>query len=197
MSLLKSRIAVAAALSASLTVMGKTAEQLLNNIAGITAMRIIETDDRGACVVFFAVGADVKVITDAKGDVRVFGDASSALGAVKRAGVGSGVAVTIRKFDPVVSVGSPLKSLINSHKFAKREAATAAVNLAAINVEKGAAEAQNWNLQVGTPKRAEYDDIAERSAIVNEWKAATDASVIAFAASLTAAGISPITYLAI
>lgn len=195
MSLSKTKIAVAAALAATVSIDGKTVEQLLNDTVGVTAMRIVETDDKGSCVIFYNVGTVSKVVTDTKGDVRVYSDSSSALGAVKRAGVGSGVAVTVRKFDQVVSVGSPVKSLINAHKFSKREAVTAAENFAAIGVQKSAAEAQNWNTQVGTPQRAEYDDIAERSAIVNEWKTLTDTRLVALAASLTAAGISPVTYL--
>lgn len=194
MSIRKNAIAAAAALSASITVAGQTAEPMLDNVGGITAMRIVETDAKGNCVLFYTVGADTKVVADLKGDVRVYGDLSLALGAVKRSKVGSAVAVSVRKFDPVVNIGSPVASLINLHKNAVREAASALTNANAIAVGKTAAEAQAWNTQVGTPERAEYDDIVARMAVVTEWKTSIDARVLALAASLAAANINPVTY---
>jgi hypothetical protein len=197
MSIRKTNIAMAAALAAGVTLAGQTAEPMLDNISGITAMRIVETDAKGACVLFYTVGTDTKVVTDLKGDVRVYGGSDLALAAVKRAGVGSAVAVSIRKFDPVVNVGSPVQSLINSHKSAVREAKSALDNRGAIVTAKAAAEAQGWNSQVGTPQRAEYDDIVTRLAVVTEWKTSIDERVNSLAASLTNAGISPVTYLPI
>lgn len=197
MSIRKTNIALAAALAASITLAGQTAEPMLDNIANITVMKIVEVDAKGACVLFYTVGTSTKVVTDLKGDVRVYGGSDLALAAVKRSGVGSAVDVSIRKFDPVVNVGNPVQSLINSHKSAVREATSALTNQTTVNTAKTAAEAQDWDTQVGTPQRAEYDDIVQRLAVVTEWKTSIDARVTALAASLTAANISPVTYLPI
>ena len=199
MSVKRSLVASAAALAASIAFAGGTVEAMLDTTQGISAMSIVETSTSGAAVLFYTVGtggaAVTKVVTDAKGDVRIYGDSASAMGAVKRAGVGSNVVVTVRKFDAPVNVGSPVKSLIASHKQAVKEAATGALNRAELLSKKTAAEAQGWNTQVGTPYRAEYDDIAGSLAIVSEWKTASDARVTSLATALTAAGINPVTYL--
>jgi leucyl aminopeptidase (aminopeptidase T) len=198
MSIKKSAVATAAALAAGMTVAGSTVEQLLDNLQGITAMKIVETDAQGRAVLFYTTGsgqtAVTKVVTDTKGDVRIYGDASSAMSAVKRAKVGSTVAVTVRKFDVSVSVGNPTQALIAAHKASVKEVANALASRTEINRSKVSAEAQDWNTQVGTPERAEYDDIVTRLSIVDEWKAAMETRVTALATALTAAGISPTTY---
>lgn len=199
MSVKKSAVATAAALAATLAFAGGMVEAQLDTTQGISAMHIVETSTSGSAVLFFTVGtggaAVTKVVTDAKGDVRIYGDSVSAMSAVKRAGVGSSVSVTVRKFDAPVNVGSPVASLIAAHKGAVKEAATGTANKAEITTKKTAAEAQGWNTQVGTPFRAEYDDIVQSLGIVETWRAASAARVTALATALTNAGISPVTYL--
>jgi hypothetical protein len=195
MSTKKYAIAVAAALAASVTIAGQSCEQLLDNTVGITAMKVIEVDASGSAVLFFTAGTDTKVVCDSLGAVRVYGDVSSAMAAIRRAKVGSGVAISVRKFDPVVTVGSPVAGLISSHKAAKKEKVLADANHAKIVTDKVAAEGQNWDDEVGTPLRAAYDDIVQRLATVGAWKAQIAARVTALSASLATAGISDVTYL--
>lgn len=194
MSVQKSAIAAAAALAASITVAGGVAEPLLNDISGVTAMKIVEVNERGNAVLFVVDATNTRVVCDTSGSVRVFGDASSAMGAVKRSKVGSAVAVTVRKFDPPVNVGSPIKSLIASHKQAVKELATATTQSTELGNLITAAVAQGWDVQVGTPQRAEHDNLVGRLAIVDAWEGATDTRITSLAAALTAAGINPATY---
>ena len=197
MSTQKYAIAVAAALAASVTIAGQTCEQLLDNTAAITGMRVVEVDASGRAVLFYTVGADTKVVCDTMGAVRIYGDVSAAMAAVKRSRVGSAVAISVRKFDPVINVGSPVASLINAHKAAKKEKNTADSSKAKVNVDKLAAEGSGWDVEVGTPQRASYDDIVQRLATVSEWQTQIALRVTALTASLTTAGIDAVTYLPI
>lgn len=198
MSVLKSAIAAAAALRVGLTVAGGTVEALLNDKAATTiGMSIVETNERGNAVLFFTDATASRVVCDSKGAVRVFGDAASAMGAVKRSKVGSAVTIEVFKFDPAVSVGSPVAALISAHKQSVKELATASAASSELGNFVTAAAAQGWNTQVGTPQRAEYDNLVSRKAIVDTWVSDTDGRKDALATSLTAANINPVTYLPI
>ena len=67
----------------------------------------------------------------------------------------------------------------------KQSAAVAAKVSAALSLE--------WDEAVGTPENVEYLDLVARSVSVTEWKAFNDAQVVSLAASLTTAGIDPLT----
>lgn len=178
------------------------AESLLNDVT-VSTMGAAEVTDKGKCIVLVTTknGADadvVRPVADASGNVKLYANGAAVVALAKRSNLPGGESIAIVKKTVITPVGDPIAQLKSKHKSAVKESEQAAKPLADLGQKKTGAEALGWNTDpVGSATRAEYDDIVARKATVQEWKDKTDARVATLAAALTAAGISPVTYLPI
>ena len=178
------------------------AESLLNDVT-VSTMGAAEVTDKGKCIVLVTTKNDadadvVRPVADASGNVKLYANGAAVVALAKRSNLPGGESIAIVKKAVASPVGDPIASLKSKHKSAVKEADQAAKPLADLGQKKTGAEALGWNTDpVGSATRAEYDDIVNRQATVQEWKDKTDARVATLAAALTAAGISPVTYLPI
>lgn len=190
----------AAALALGVTVAANASpicEGLLNDLQ-VTAFGAAEFDATGKVIVIVQVpdgdgGTVNRPVADSVGNVRLYGDAAAAVALAKRSYLASGLDVRIVRQPRTATVGDPIVALKAKYRTYKREAASAAGSATQLATKKTGAEALGWDTSVGTPERAEYDDLVKRAASVGEWKAQTDGVVTTLAAALTAAGIDPAT----
>lgn len=172
-------------------------EGLLNDVE-IRAIGIVEIDKTGRALMVATTnnnGADLpRPVADSNGDVRLYANASAAYGVAKRSNLPAETSVEIIAFDAPGSVGDPVKALIASHKAYVKEKASATTRAGAIAAKITAAAALGWDTASGTPEADEYADYLARQTSIGEWLAFCTAKVTALTASLTAAGIDPVTY---
>ena len=195
-------LAAAAAVGVTLGALGPVVESILND-AVVSDAKIVAFDKAGRSVMFVTVSvggapAQTRVVADSSGNVRLFGNAASAVAALKRAAPAA--VATYTPFVAPATVGDPIKALIARHKGAKTEAmkANEALNKPQSGIAAliAAADALGWDTAAaGTPEKQEWDDLQLRLASVTEWKGKADAMVTDYTASLVAAGIDPVTYL--
>lgn len=173
---------------------------LLNDV-NVTGFGAAEVDATGRVMVLVTITTGtggsavhtVRPVADAAGNVRLYADGNAAVALAKRANLASGVQVKFVKADKVVTVGDPIAALKARYKRFKSEAAAALKQSQAVTLKQSAAEALGWDTATGTPENVEYLDIAARLVSIGEWKGFNDAQVTSLAASLTAAGIDPVT----
>ena len=193
----------AAALALGMTVTGGAlpiCDGLLND-SNVTDFGAAEVDSTGRVLVLVAITTGtggsavttVRPVADAVGNVRLYADGNAAVALAKRANLADGVQVKFVKMDKVVNVGDPVAALKAKYKRFKNEAAASLKQQAVVNIKSAAAISLGWDTATGTPENLEYLDIVARLGSINEWKAYNDAQVLALAASLTAAGIDPVT----
>ena len=171
-------------------------EGLLNDMK-VTQYGAAEVDAAGRVLVIVSVemsGVDVvRPVADQQGNVKLFGDANAGMTLSKRANLSAGVIAKFVKFNKAATVGDPIAALKAKYKRFKAEAANAVKQGAMMASKVSAALALGWDTATGTPENAEYNDMAARVASIGEWRAFNEAQVVALAASLTAAGIDPLT----
>lgn len=173
---------------------------LLNDV-NVTGFGAAEVDATGRVLVLVSIttgapGSEVttvRPVADSLGNVRLYADGNAAVALAKRANLASGVQVKFVKMDKVAAVGDPIAALKSKYKRFKTEAAAALKQIGVVTAKKSAGVALGWDTASGTPEHVEYLDIVAREVSVNEWKAFNDGKVTALAASLTAAGIDPVT----
>ena len=171
-------------------------DSLLNDLS-VTQFGVAEIDQKGRALVIVSVkvGAvtTVRPVADSLGNVKVFGDVGAAMVLSKRANMAVGAPVVFVKAVKAGSVGDPISALKSRYKGFKSEAAAALKQSALVAGKISAAAALGWDAAVGTPENDEYLDLVERGRSIDEWKSFSDAQVVALAASLTTAGIDPLT----
>jgi len=199
MSTKNNLLVAAAALALGVTVAANASpicEGLLNDLS-ITQFGVAEVDTTGRVMVIVetTVGGVVTVrpVADSSGNVRVYAGADSALALSKRASLAQGVTVRFVKMAPSYSVGDPIAALKAKYKRFKSEAANSLKQSATLASKVTGAEALGWDTAVGTPENTEYSDLVSRQVSLLEWKDFNDEKVVSLAASLTAAGIDPLT----
>lgn len=193
---------VAAALGLSVTAGASPVCESLLNDRNVTTFGVAEVDATGRAMVIVGLREILngemqpevfRPVCDSAGDVKLFSNATAALSAAKRAGVGD-MAVSVVAFVKAGTVGDPVKALIAKHKAIKVEDSNAAKGAATIAAKVSAAEALGWDTAAGTPEADEYADLVLRDASVAEWKTYTAGRLVTLTASLVAAGIDPVTY---
>lgn len=171
-------------------------EGLLNDFP-VTGFGFAEVDSTGRCLVIVSVdvgdGVKVRPVADQQGNTKLFASADGAVSLSKRCNMASNIGIQYRRFVTSGTVGDPVAQLKTRFKSAKAEEATAIKNETALAQKVTAAEALGWDTGVGTPENAEYLDLQDRVTSVQEWKAKIAAKKTALAASLTAAGVDPLT----
>lgn len=190
-------VAAAAAL-AGVAAGASILESSLDNVT-VNGLKVTEVSDGSRnCVIFANVVANgnttYRPVCDGSGNVRLYKDVQAAAGLAKRTNIGGG-SVEYFKVVPQGAVGDPVKRLIVQHKQITTENTRVTAVRDDITSKKTAAEGLGWNTSVGTPERAQYDDYVIVLAALNEGVTITAARKTALAAALTAAGISPTTYL--
>lgn len=199
MSLKSNAFISAVALSLDVTVdatAGPVCEGVLNDYP-VTAFGFAEVDSKGRSLAVVSVdtgaGAKVRVVADALGNAKLFGSADAVIALSKRCMMAANVAITYRRFVATGTVGDPVAALKSKYKSAKVEEATAVKQEASLTQKVTAAVALGWDTSTGTPENLEYVDLIARKASITEWKGLIADKKTALAASLTAAGVDPLT----
>lgn len=189
--------AAASALGMTVTAGAKPVCDGLLNDYNVTGFGAAEVDAAGRVLVLVSVlvgsVTSVRPVADANGNVRLYVDGNAAIALAKRANLGSGVQVKFVKMDKATSVGDPIVALKSRYKRFKTEGLNSAKQLLALTAKQSAAVALGWDTATGTPEFAEFTDIAARGVSLGEWNDFNAAQVTSLAASLTAAGIDPVT----
>lgn len=199
MSLKANALVAAAAVALGVTVdvtAGPVCEGLLNDCQ-VSQFGFAEVDSTGKCLVIVAIDVDgtvkVRPVADQQGNVRLFSSADGAVTLAKRTQMSGTVAVQYRRFVSAGSVGDPVAALKSKYKSAKVEEATAVKQAASLTQKLTAAQALGWDTATGTPENNEYVDLQARGASIAEWQTKIGDKKTALAASLTAAGVDPLT----
>lgn len=190
--------AAAAALGVTIdATAGPVAEGLLNDFT-CTTFGFAEVDSSGRVLAVVSIdtgeGVKVRPIADSLGNVKLFSSADGAVAMSKRTKMSSAVPVVYKRFVSVGgSVGDPVAALKSKYKASKLEEATAIKQQAVLAQKIASAVALGWDVATGTPEGDEHADLVKRADTVDEWKGKTTDRKTALAASLTAAGIDPLT----
>lgn len=171
-------------------------EGLLNDVS-VVQFGAAEVDQTGRVLVIVSVldggVTTVRPVADSVGNVKLFSDANAAMQLSKRSNLVEGLQVKFVKSVKAGTVGDPIAALKAKYKRFKSEAAAALKQSNTVSAKVSAALALEWDEAAGTPENVEYLDLVARGVSVTEWKSFNDAQVVALAASLTAAGIDPLT----
>lgn len=172
-------------------------ETLLNDYK-VSAVQVVQIDDTGRCIVLATVQVAletpvVRPVANSNGDIKLFADMGAAYPMLKRAKLQAGSEVEFFRKTPTPTLGDPVAGLKSQYKSFKSEKAVVDKVKLLIDAKVTAAAALGWDVSVGTPERAEYDDLIARRGSVNESIAFCAARITALAAALTAAGIDPAT----
>ena len=199
MSLKANALIPAVALALGVTVdatAGPVCEGVLNDYP-VSTFGFAEVDATGRSLAIVSVdageGVKVRVVADSLGNAKLFGSADAVIALSKRCMMASNVAIQYRRFVSTGTVGDPVAALKSKYKSAKTEEATAVKQEAALTQKVAAAVALGWDTSTGTPENLEYVDLTNRKTSITEWKTLIGAKKTALAASLTAAGVDPLT----
>lgn len=170
-------------------------ESLVNDLT-VNSVSVYEYDATGRVFVVVEVdtgsGSVNRAICDANGDLKIYGNAVTAVAFAKRSG--NGLPIEVTTFEKASSVGDPIKSLIAKHKAFKTEDGKAGAAATAIAAKLSAAASLGWDTATGTPEATEYADLTARQVSIAEWKTFTAGKVTTLTAALVTAGIDPVTY---
>lgn len=186
-----------AALGVGVALGSPVVEGLLNDFT-VERIRIAQVDDSGRCIMLVDIKDSegstlVRPVATSSGDVKLFTDLASAQALILRAKFAPGASVTFVRKEKSRLIGDPiaaLKMLYKAFKAEKMKGVAAAVKIAA-SIQAGAA--LGWNTAVGTPEAFEFADYTAKAATVAESVDFCAGRIAALAASLTAAGIDPVT----
>lgn len=175
---------------------GHVCEGLLSDYA-VTGFGFAEVDAKGRtlaiCTVDTGDGPKVRVVADTSGSARLYPTADAAIAIAKKASMAADTAIQFRRFIPVGTVGDPVAALKSKYKAAKSEVSASVKALDKLTAKVTAAEALGWDTADGTPEGLEYEDMTARVAAITEWRDKITTKRDALAASLTAAGVDPVT----
>lgn len=194
---LMAAVYLAAGVDAPTVAASPVLETLLNDYK-VSAVRVVQVDDSGRCVVLATVQVDaetpvIRPVATSAGDIKLFGDMGAVYPMIKRAKLEGTEAVKFFRKQASVSLGDPVATLKTRYKAFKAEKVVVDKVKLVIDTKVTSAAALGWNVSVGTQERAEYDDLIARRVSTNEAIAYCAARITALAASLTAAGIDPAT----
>ena len=199
MSVKNNAMVAVAALALGVTVTAganPVCEGLLNDFT-VTNFGFAEVDSQGRVLVIVSVdtgtGVEVRPVADQQGHVRLYASADGAVMLAKKCQMAANTVVTFRRFISTGTVGDPITALKSKFKAAKAEETLVIKQQSGLAAKLTAAEALGWDEAVGTPENLEYLDLQDRAASLTEWKTKTTAKKTALAASLTAAGVDPLT----
>jgi hypothetical protein len=178
---------------------GAIAESLLDNYT-VKAVKIAQVDDALRCLVVVTVNDgvegsvdQVRFVATVNGDLKVFANLGATTALVQKSNMSADAVTTVVRRLVPVTVPNPVNSLKALYKAAKKSKLSTAAELIAITAQKTAAQAQNWPNMAGTQFQLTYQDYLLNEAVVTEANAFEAARVVSLAASLTAAGVDPLT----
>ena len=173
-------------------------ETLLNDYT-VTGLNVVQVDDQGRCSVMAdvrignATSSTLRPVCNVLGDIKLFADMGAVYPLIKRAKMNDATTIDFVRKEKMIALGNPLQTLKSQYKAFKAEKMAVDKVKVIIDSSITAAVGLGWNLSIGTQERAEYDNYLQRRESTNEAIAFTAARIAALAASLTAAGIDPIT----
>lgn len=173
-------------------------ETLLNDYT-VTGLDVVQVDDSGRSIVMASVRignattSELRPVSNVTGDVKLFSDMGAVYPLIKRSKMIDSTSINFVRKEKALTVGDPISTLKAQFKAFKAEKLIAEKSKLAIDARITAAIGLGWDLAVGTGEAYEYADYLARRASVNEAIAYVSARVTALAASLTAAGIDPVT----
>ena len=174
------------------------AETLMDNIE-VSAINFAEVTAAGGCIgiVSIATGTlgavEVRAIANANGDVKLFANLAAAAVLVKRCKMSTGAEVKYIRMDDTASATNPVNRLIAAYKSASRDKVSATSKVADLDGLIVAAVGAGDDTAVGTPNYKQWQDYGKRKQTVLEVKDWSTAAMVTLAASLTAAGVNPLT----
>lgn len=176
---------------------GPVCESVLNDYP-VTSFGFAEVDATGRSMAIVTVetvsgSPKVRVVADSTGNAKLFASADAVIALSKRCLMAANVSINYRRFVATGTVGDPVAALKSKYKSAKTEEAAAVKQEAALVQKVAAAVALGWDTSTGTPENLEYVDLTKRKDSVTEWKGLIGDKKTALAASLTAAGVDPLT----
>jgi hypothetical protein len=192
---------VALALGVPAASFGKPMVESLTNDFAALSVGVVEIDDKGRVIVTVAVDVETEGVTTTvfrpvatgSGDVRIFATLQAAQGLLQRIKLVAGSVIAIHRKDKASVIGDPIARLKQLFRGYRAEKMAGEKNALIVASKIQAATALGWNLSVGTPEAAEYADYVQRAESVAEAVAFCAARVAALGASLTAAGVDPLT----
>jgi hypothetical protein len=172
-------------------------DTLLNDYK-VSELHAVQIDDAGRCVVLVAVAvgseaATIRPVCNALGDVRLYGDIGAVAPIIKRARLEGSAQVQFYRKERAVTLGDPVATLKSQYKAFKAEKAVVDKSKVVLDAKITAAAALGWDTSSNTAEAAEYADFLARRASTDEAIAFCAGRVTALAASLTAAGVDPLT----
>lgn len=193
-------LVLVAALSLGVTVSvsaGPVCEGLLND-QKVYGVGLAQVDDFGRCIMIVNLSADEnapvnRAVASASGDVKLFTGLDAAASTIKRMALDIDAEVTYKRRQKTGTLGDPVATLKSNYRSFKAEKIVTEKQAALIAAKISAATALGWHTAVGTPEAVEYADYVARNVSVAEWGTYCAAKVAALAASLTAAGVDPMT----
>lgn len=176
------------------------AETLLDNIE-VSAIKFAQVTESGGVVgiVSVATGSggavEIRAIANAQGDVKLFSNLSAVASLVKRCKLAEDTMMDYLRMADTGTATNPLARLKSQHKSAKADLASSTAKVVELDALISAAVSAGDDLATGTPNYYQWQDYGKRKTTVNEVKTWATAKVSELADALTAAGISPVTYL--
>ena len=176
---------------------GPICEGLLND-QKVYGVGLAQVDDNGRCIMIVNMSGNEanpvhRAVAAASGDVRLFAGLDNAAATIKRMALHADAEVTYIRRAKTGTLGDPVATLKSNYRSFKAEKLVAEKQAAIITAKISAATALGWNTAVGTLEAVEYADYVQRAASVSEWSAYCAGKITALAASLTAAGVDPVT----
>lgn len=173
-------------------------ETLLNDYT-VTGLDVVQVDDFGRCIVMASVRvgnatvSQLRPVCNVLGDVKLFTDMGAVYPLIKRSKMLDTTSINFVRKEKALTVGDPISTLKAQFKAFKAEKLIVDKSKLAIDSRITAAIGLGWDLSVGTGEAAEYADYLARRESTNEAIAFCGARITALAASLTAAGVDPLT----
>lgn len=182
--------------------MNPVVEGLLNDF-NVGNLYVAQIDEKGRCVVLAQILTEtgtpgifdsaLRPVCSSSGDVRVYTNIGAVQGLIKRVKLAESATVTIKRMQSTSTIGDPIAALKKLYLSFKKEKLASEKAMTAITAKIAAGTALGWDTQTGTPEAVEFDDYEVRENSVSESIEYCEGRITALAASLTAAGIDPLT----
>ena len=190
--------AAAAAVGVTTSAGNAIADSLLA-ITPVTALNCAELSDGSGKFIVFATVFDndgitpiVRPVAGSDGNIKLYGNSTSALRIAKVANLSAGAIVRIAPWARPTTVGDPLDSLKTRYVSACKRATYAVTKKTIVADKIDNAVMFGWDVSSGATL-TEYTDLIARLAVLGELEIKTLALVTDLSARLTIAGVDPMT----
>lgn len=190
--------AAAAAVGVTTNSNAAIADSLLA-ITPVTALNCAEISDASGKFIVFATVFDtdgitpiVRPVAGSDGNIKLYGNSTSALRIAKAANLSAGAIVRIAPWARPTTVGDPLDSLKTRYVSACKRGIYAVTKKNIVADKISNAVTFGWDVSSGATL-AEYNDLISRHVVLEEFETKTLALVTDLGTRLTTAGVDPAT----